>query len=141
MAGTRQATGKCLCGAIQVSAAKLSESVGTCHCETCRKWGGGPLFAVDCGTEVSFQGEDNIGVFDSSEWADRGFCKTCGTHLFYRLKQNQQYIMAAGLFGDDQSFVFDHQVFIDEKPAYYDFANKTENMTGAELFAKFAPPS
>ena len=31
------------------------------------------------------------------------------------------------------------QIFIDEKPAYYDFANKTKNMTGAEVFAAFAP--
>ena len=29
------------------------------------------------------------------------------------------------------------QIFIDEKPAYYDFANKTKNMTGAEVFAAF----
>ena len=31
------------------------------------------------------------------------------------------------------------QVFVDEKPAYYDFANKTHNMTGAEVFAEFGP--
>ncbi len=35
--------------------------------------------------------------------------------------------------------VFDHQVFIDQKPAYYEFANQTKNMTGAELFAMYAP--
>lgn len=29
------------------------------------------------------------------------------------------------------------QVFIDEKPAYYEFTNKTKNLTGAELFALF----
>lgn len=141
MAETNQATGRCLCGAVQVTANKMGESVGACHCGTCRKWGGGPLLAVDCGTDVSFQGDENITVYSSSEWAERGFCKTCGTHLFYRLKDNQQYIMAAGLFGDDATLVFDHQVFIDEKPAFYDFANKTENMTGAELFAKYAPQS
>ena len=33
-----------------------------------------------------------------------------------------------------------NQVFIDEKPAYYDFANKTGTMTGAEVLALFAPP-
>jgi hypothetical protein len=35
--------------------------------------------------------------------------------------------------------VFDHQVFIDEKPSYYCFPNETENLTGAEVFAKYAP--
>ena len=25
----------------------------------------------------------------SSAWAERGFCKNCGSHLFYRLKENK----------------------------------------------------
>lgn len=33
-------------------------------------------------------------------------------------------------------FVFDHQVFIDEKPDFYAFANQTRKPTGAELFAQ-----
>lgn len=86
-------------------------------------------------------GEENISVFDLSAWAERGFCKKCGTHLFYRIKQTPQYIVAAGLLDGDASFVFDHQVFIDEKPAYYEFSNKTKDMTGAEVFAKYAPKS
>jgi len=32
---------------------------------------------------------------------------------------------------------YDHQVFIDEKPSMYRFANETEDMTGAEVFAKY----
>ncbi|NIT13149.1 MAG: GFA family protein, partial [Candidatus Dadabacteria bacterium] len=51
----------------------------------CRKWCGGPLMAVNCGTDVTFEGEDNITVYDSSSWAERGFCSGCGSHLFYRL--------------------------------------------------------
>ena len=49
--------------------------------------------------------------------------------------------MPAGLLDDDSSFVFDHQIFIDEKPPYYEFSNKTKDMTGAEVFAKYAPQS
>ncbi len=98
--------------------------------------------AVDCGTEVTLSGEEYITVYDSSEWAERGFCSKCGTHLFYRLKENKQYIVPVGLINlDGEKFVFDHQVFTDEKPSYYHFAEKTENMTGAEVFAKYAPPT
>jgi hypothetical protein len=74
-------------------------------------------------------------------WAERGFCNKCGSHLFYRLKESKQHIIPVGLFADCGMFVFDHQVFIDEKPAYYCFANETNDMTGAEVFAKYAPPS
>jgi len=136
MAETTSATGKCLCGAVKVSAKAASPNVGACHCSMCRTWGGGPLMAIDCGTDVSIDGEDNISVFDSSAWAERGFCKKCGSHLFYRLKPTGQYIMPAGLFPDGD-LNFDHQVYIDEKPAYYDFGNKTENLTGAQVIEMF----
>ena len=133
--------GACLCGETRFTANKMRPEVGACHCEMCRKWGGGALMAVDCGTDVRFEGEDNIARFSSSDWAERGFCKKCGSHLFYRLKSSGQYIMPVGLFDSDENLSFDHQIFIEEKPHYYSFANETHNMTGEEVFAQFAAAS
>lgn len=130
--------GQCLCGSVKVTVANMSDKVGACHCNMCQKWGGGPLMAVDCHNEVTFNDSGNIRIYNSSEWAERGFCQNCGTHLFYHLKQNNQYIMPVGLFDIDAEVVFDHQIFIDEKPQYFDFANETKNMTGAEVFAQFS---
>lgn len=96
---------------------------------------------LDCGAEVSIQGEQNVTVFDSSPWAERGFCHKCGTHLFYRLKETREHMIPVGFFDDNEDLVFDCQVFIDEKPSFYNFAEKTKDMTGAELMAKYAPPS
>jgi len=139
MSNTEIGHGYCLCGKVKVTANAMSHNVGTCHCSMCRRWTGGPLMAVDCGTDVVFEGEDNVKIYESSAWAERGFCANCGNHLFYRLKESQQYIMPAGIFENDENFVFDHQIFIDEKPSYYCFSNETHNMTGAEVFAKYAP--
>lgn len=130
--------GRCLCGAVKVSTTSMSNHVGACHCNMCRKWGGGSLLAVECENDLNFSGQENIGVYQSSEWAERGFCNKCGSHLFYRLKQNNQYFIPVGIFDDSEGLVFDHQVFIDEKPEYYSFANETKNMTGAEVFELFA---
>jgi hypothetical protein len=141
MSETLENTGKCLCGATHFTAYTMSKNIGACHCDMCRKWGGGPLLVTDCGTAVTFEDENSITVFNSSDWAERGFCKHCGTHLFYRLKESGQYYIPVGLFDDGSAFIFDHQIFIEEKPPYYCFANETENMTGAEMFAKFAPTS
>ena len=136
MSDTQTLSGQCLCGGVKITAKAASSNVGACHCDMCRRWGGGPLMAIDCGTDVSLDGEENISVFESSAWAERGFCKSCGSHLFYRLKHNGQYFMPAGLFADN-ALQFDHQVFIDEKPAYYDFSNQTENLTGAQVAEMF----
>ncbi len=132
--------GVCLCGAIQITAKDTEKSVGACHCQMCRRWGGGPFMEIDCGTEVSIKGKENVSVFNSSAWAERGFCRRCGTHLFYRIKETGQHMIPVGLFEDDENLVFDHQVFIDERPSYYQFAGETLEMTGAEILAKYAPP-
>ena len=99
------------------------------------------MIATDCGSEVLFEGEEYISVFDSSEWAERGFCSQCGSHLFYRIKQDGRHFIPVGLLDTDQEPVLTHQVFIDEKPSFYHFSNETSDLTGAEIFAKFAPPS
>jgi hypothetical protein len=134
-----EGTGKCLCSSVSITVKSLSNSIGVCHCNMCRRWGGGPFMEINCGDNVSFSGEENISIFNSSDWAERGFCKKCGTHLFYKLKEGNQHMVPVGLFDIGEGMVFDQQVFIDEKPSYYCFLNQTENMTGAELFAKFAP--
>ena len=128
-----------MCGVIKVTAMQASTLIGACHCSSCRRWSGGPFLSVDSGTQVTFSGAENIGIYDSSEWAERGFCKQCGTHLFYRLKHNQQHNLPVGLFGNPQNFTFKHQVFIEEKPEYYCFSNKTKKMTGPEAFAYYTP--
>jgi hypothetical protein len=129
-------TGSCLCKKVSITAGSVSPKVGVCHCGMCRKRTGGPLLAVDCGTDVMFSGEENIARYSSSAWAERGFCKSCGTNLFYFLKPKKQYIIPCGIFDDDNDFTLHHEIFIDDKPAYYDFRNDTIRMTGAEVFAK-----
>lgn len=141
MSDLEEQSGSCLCGSVRILAQSKSMRVGACHCSMCRKWTGGPLLAVECGDDVSFTGEANISTFDSSAWAVRGFCNKCGTHLFYKLKEHNVYIVPVGLFDSNDDVIFDHQIFIEEKPPFYSFANETKNMTGAEVFAQYAGPS
>ena len=141
MSDTTSRNGVCLCGAVTLTAAMASHVVGACHCHSCRRWGGGPFMELNCGDAVTIDGVDNVSVYNSSDWAERGFCKHCGTHLFYRLKESNQHMVPVGIFTTDDNLSFDTQVFFEEKPGYYNFANQTEDMTGPELFAKFGADS
>lgn len=116
-------TGSCLCGAVHFTTQPVANHVGACHCAMCRKWGGGPFMELNCGSAIQFENEEAISVFGSSDWAERGFCRNCGSHLFYRLKETGEHMVPVGLFNNDEGLVFEQQVFIDEKPAYYDLAN------------------
>jgi len=132
-----EANGHCICGKVEVHVKKLNPHVGACHCRMCRNWGSGPYMEFNCGNDVAFTGEEHISVFSSSEWAERGFCSTCGTHLYYRLKESRDHLVSVGLFDKTEGFQFDNQVFVDEKPSFYSFSNETNEMTGAEVFAAF----
>lgn len=139
MSNEGKKSGGCLCGSVRFHVDEPIKTFGACHCSMCRRWGSGPFIEADCGPNVQFEGEDNIVRFQSSDWAERGFCKHCGSNLFYHLKPDGTYMMALGAFDDQSGLEMSHQVFIDEKPDGYAFANDTPTMTGAEVFAMYAP--
>ncbi len=130
-------TGQCLCGAVRFTAQDVAHQVGACHCGQCRRCASGPYFAVRAGS-VSFEGEDNLGRYRSSDWAERGFCKVCGSNLFYRMIEEDRYMMAVGAFDDQSGFELAYQVFIDQKPGFYSFAQETPTSTGDDFFARYA---
>ena len=124
--------GKCLCGAVSFVARQVDVHMHSCHCSMCRTWSGGPSMAVNVGS-VIFQGENNIARYESSAWAQRGFCRQCGTHLFYHLKAPDQYMMWAGAFVDVTPFTLAGEIYIDEKPAAYSLAGDHPRLTGLEF--------
>ena len=130
-------TGKCLCGAVSFEAKGVETHHHACHCAMCRRWSGGPLFAAPV-ESVSFQGEEAIGVYESSTWAERAFCKACGSNLFYRVKQTGQHIISIGTFDDTEAFKLVGEIFIDQKPDGYNFAGDLPKKTEAEVFAMFS---
>lgn len=129
-------TGHCLCGAVSVTATPIRDAIEACHCDMCRRWGGGPYLAVQCATEFTFAGEQHIARFQSSDWAERGFCKQCGSHLFYHFKPTGTHSFLAGLFDNPGTDRMGEQIFIDEKPPYYTFSDDAPARTGAEVITE-----
>ena len=136
---TPEITGGCLCGAVKFSVDAVETEYHICHCAMCRRWAGGPLFS---GTveNIRFRGGEHIGRYSSSDWGERGFCKICGSNLFYRLKDADIYMMSIGSFDDPAPFTLTGEIFIDHKPAGYEIAGDHERLTEAETWEKFAPP-
>lgn len=130
--------GHCLCGAVRFTSPEVKE-IGACHCGVCRRWGGGPMLAVHCGPDVRFDGAENIAVYASSQWAERAFCKACGTHLYYRLLATGEHFVPAGVF-ESGDFELAIQIYIDKKPGYYAFANQTPTLTERQFIEKYGSP-
>jgi hypothetical protein len=129
-------TGGCLCGAIRYRATIDNPRFGACHCPMCRKWTGGPLLNVRA-SAITLDGTPAI--YPSSDWAERGFCSTCGSCLFYRLRSSDGPLhITYGSLDDCEGLTFTHQVFIDQKPEGYRFENDTHVMTSDEVLAMFS---
>lgn len=124
--------GRCLCGAVAITLDGARPLVDMCHCGMCRRWGGSAFGGVS-GESFTLAGESDVTVYRSSGWAERAFCSRCGSNLWYRFVPADHYSFLAGLFDLPASFAMWRQIFIDEKPAWYDFAQDTPKMTGAEV--------
>lgn len=132
--------GQCLCGAVKFEATPSKVEMDACHCGMCRRWSAGPMMTVNC-SDVSIADEAALGAYPSSEWAERCFCKTCGSSLFWRMRDGSLISVSAQAFDDPSQFPFEIEIYVDEKPSNYAFANPTRKMTGAEVIAAFSGKS
>ncbi|WP_281272102.1 GFA family protein [Litoreibacter meonggei] len=131
-----------MCGAVSYSASVAEPELGACHCSMCRRWSGGVYLGVAIKPDaIRFEGNDNIQVFKSSPWAERAFCKTCGSNLYYRVtapgEHHGIYHIGAGTMDDQKGLTLSQQLFIDQKPSGYSFAETTTDLTQAQVEALF----
>ena len=131
-------SGRCLCGAVKFVTDDVETDHHACHCGMCRRWSGGPFFGANA-RNVVFQGTESLARYESSAWAERGFCKNCGSTLFYFLRPTETFAMSVGSFDDPSPFRLVEEIFIDKKPAGYAFEGNHPRLTEAETFAKFTP--
>lgn len=102
----------------------------------CRRWTGGPFLAAET-HGVVFEGEENIVRYKSSDWAERGFCRTCGSTLFYFMIPSKGYAMSVGAFDEQSTFRLAREIFIDAKPDGFAFSGDQERWTEAKVLEEF----
>lgn len=135
-------SGSCLCGAVRFTARNVPTSYGICHCEMCRRWTGSALVEVSVSEQdVTWQGAENIATHTSSSWAERAFCRQCGTGLYFRNTQDGEwsgkYDLPIGLFDDASGFTLNYEIYIDHKPDSYAYVGSGHRvLTRADCVAK-----
>jgi hypothetical protein len=131
--------GGCLCGAVRYEGHGAIKGVEVCHCRDCQRWVGGPFLSIRFSDGVTLTDESAVRWFESSEWAERGSCATCGSAMFWRQHgQDTQFAVAAGQLDDQAALppIAEH-IFTDSRPAYYDFSDHAPRLTRAEVLARF----
>jgi len=122
---------------VKVSAVIGARNIVACHCGQCRRWtGGGPYFSTDV-TDVQIDGEAHVAIFAASAWGERGFCRNCGTTLFWKVKDGPVTNLAAGLFDDQAGLKVTEEIFVDCRAHWHSGWSDAAQSTEAEEIAKF----
>ena len=128
-------TGGCQCGAVKFRLTGNIRDVVSCHCGQCRRaHGHAPGYSAARKAEMTIDGADAIAWYVSSEHAQRGFCRRCGSSLFWQRNGAENVSIAAGSIDPPTGLRTVRHIFGAEKSDYYAIADgvpqSPESMTG-----------
>jgi len=114
-------TGHCLCGAVRFRTLGQLREVIACHCSQCRRQTG--LFYA--ATNVSLdrlvvEGMDEVSWYRASDAARRGFCRTCGSALFWQADGADYMSIMAGAFDQPSGLTIGYHIFCADKGDFYE---------------------
>lgn len=101
------------------------EGPDACHCTQCRKSSGHYFVSVNVPRgALKVEGADNVTWFQSSEKVRRGFCRTCGSQLFWDPIFKQEWTsIAMGAFEKPTNTKLALHIYVADKGDYYDIAD------------------
>jgi len=128
------ARGSCLCGAVQFQVTFPSRFMAHCHCDNCRRAHGAAFvtwmgFPAD---RVEIVAGDTLRTYDTDTQAQRRFCATCGSTLFYSGPRWPGEIhVAASNLDDPPDRMPSAHVYVDHGAAWFRITDDLPQYGGA----------
>jgi hypothetical protein len=113
-------SGGCMCGGVRYEVGGKLRDIITCHCEQCRRSSGHFVAATACRREhFKLLKEDGLAWYAAVPGHRRGFCKLCGSSLFFEATGGPRVSIAAGSLDAPQGLRIAAQIFTAEAGDYY----------------------
>lgn len=114
--------GSCLCGGVVYRAAGPVHHGSHCYCTMCQKQHGaaaGSYANVDSAGYVIERGAELVTEYASSSHGRRGFCKVCGSTLFWRSTDSPDRIaVTLGTLVPEYDGPVERELHTDTKPRW-----------------------
>ena len=133
-------TGSCLCGAVRFRTKGPLREVVACHCSQCRKQTGLYYAATNVGLDAfALEGEENVTWYRASSYARRGFCRTCGSALFWQGEDDDKISIMAGALDGETDLQMGYHIFCADKGAFYEINDGLPQYPRSTPTLKVAP--
>ncbi|NVO07161.1 MAG: GFA family protein [Rhodoferax sp.] len=117
---TQPVTGGCMCGAVRYAVNGPLRDIITCHCAQCRRSSGHFVAATACHRKYfALLRQDGLQWYSAVPGFRRGFCKECGSSLFFEELGGERISIAAGTLDAPQGLRIAAQIFTAEAGDYY----------------------
>lgn len=114
--------GQCQCGQIRFETDATPQGASVCHCGQCRRQSG-HLWASAFVPKSDLRITGPVTWYDSSPAAQRGFCGTCGSFLFWHSHQEDTMSFALGALEMPTGLRLEKHIFVADKGDYYDISD------------------
>ena len=117
--------GGCLCGAVRYRATSAPVRGVICHCSMCRKHSGAPALAFVHFRADTFEWTKGAPTrYQSSEFAQRGFCAKCGSTLSMHEEVLADRVqVTVGSLDDPARVRIDDHVWTDQQVPWFHIAD------------------
>lgn len=117
-------TGGCLCGAVRYEVKGPLRDVVNCHCEMCQKLHGAFGAHSKARKEnIRITEGRGLGWYKTSSVAQRGFCKECGSSLFWDPFELDATGIIAGSLDENAHLKTMGHIFVGEKAGFYEITD------------------
>jgi hypothetical protein len=117
-------SGSCLCGTVRFTINGPLREVVFCHCGQCRKQSGLYFASTNAqDADIVMEGADEVTWYQSSEKASRGFCKHCGSALFWKYEGLTHTSIQAGALDKPTHLKPGYHIFCEDKGDFYEISD------------------
>lgn len=126
------ASGGCFCGSVRYEVKGPLRGVVNCHCSQCTKLNGNfGSHTKALKSKITITKDEGLSWYKISDIARRGFCRECGSGLFWdHIEQNALGIIAGSLDRPTDLKTIGH-IFVEDKSDFYEITDDIQQYNGS----------
>ena len=115
-------TGRCLCGKVQLTIDNPPTDLTACHCRQCQQSSGHFVVALRV-LKSTLKYSGDLTWYRSSSFAQRAFCGTCGSPIFWQRDNSDHISVFSGCLDNKGALRIARHIYCQYAGGHYDISS------------------